>query len=128
MSDLVGFLRDQLDEEERDAGLAMAALLPARMLTGGEQVTVPVERVLRQLPKELAQHIARHDPPAVLADVASRRQILADHRMTQAEAVTEDDSLFWEECRECGGEWPCRTVRRLAARYERLPGFKDEWR
>ena len=63
-----------------------------------------------------AAHIALHDPQAVLADVAAKRAILAQHA----------------ECCDCPGPsrihgGSCRTLLALASGLRHMPGFRQEW-
>lgn len=51
---------------------------------------------------DLVNHIARHDPARVLADVAIKRNLLELHA---------DRNGY---CNECGGAWPCLTLQYIA--------------
>ncbi len=79
-----------------------------------------------------AEHIARHDPAHVLADVDAKRQVIAEHYCP--------DDLDIDEKPHCGfcdkalvmndrqGEWPCRHLRLLALPYADHPDYRAEWR
>jgi hypothetical protein len=113
VDDLIGWFREQLDEEERDARLAdtgqrweatvdLAACGPG-VRTCPETVGDPgewsrdVNYVVWRCDDEQdgcpeaargwsaeARHIARHDPARVLAEVEVKRRILADHARSQS--------------------------------------------
>jgi hypothetical protein len=91
-----------------------------------------------------AEHIARHDPARVLAEVVAKRRILALHE-------PELDRVQWrrdETCYRCsrctgGGReyeqvhgvmltelsvWPCLTVMLLAVPYAAHPDYDPAWR
>ncbi len=149
MDDFVGWLRKQLDEDER---IAMAAdvkqgdphwKVSEVMASGGEHFTVrskrdnrPVARVQRldgDDPDEpaaildgaaVSEHIARWDPSRVLAEVAAKRAILGLHGCPEP---------LLEVCDLCTSEWnvvhmPCQTVRWLAVPYADRPGYDEAWR
>jgi hypothetical protein len=78
-----------------------------------------------------AAHIAYWDPARVLADIAAKRAIVAEH------ASTDDGSGVLTVCRVCSYRdiWerysdpaPCRTLRLLAAVYTSHPDFDPAWR
>jgi len=79
-----------------------------------------------------AAHIARNDPAAVLADVAAKRLILAEHQPRSERASWDEDVTICATCRYDGGlDWvayPCPTVRLLASAYASRPGYRSEWR
>ncbi|MFE5582530.1 DUF6221 family protein [Kitasatospora sp. NPDC056531] len=72
-----------------------------------------------------AQHIARHDPAAVLRRVAADRHLLDEHPLKQRLAIGPRMKArpVWV-CATCGGDvredpnaYPCLTVRLLAEGY-----------
>lgn len=74
-----------------------------------------------------ARHIAYWDPARVLADIAVKRSVLAEH---------ESYGGYGEHCRTChhphdqlaaGAPSPCLTVRLLAQPYSGRPGWRQEW-
>lgn len=80
-------------------------------------------------------HIA--DPARVLAEVAAKRAILAVHTLvTRVEFDQDDESVvnggYCDPCHMIDGfpygDWPCDTLKWMAAPYAGRPGFKDEWR
>lgn len=88
MSDIVDFLTARLDDDER-----IAADLIAGPRWRAESNSVwevdDDDQVCRAGTAEDAEHIARHDPARVLADVAAKRAILASHR----EALVEERDM-----------------------------------
>ena len=97
-----------------------------------------------------AAHIARHDPARVLREVDAKRKILAEHpvdadllawSLGAAEVVAGRASPL-SRCMRCTVplpdacededqyervEWPCPTVRALAAVYSDHPDYRQEW-
>jgi hypothetical protein len=69
-------------------------------------------------------HIARHDPARVLAEVEAKRRIVAEHP---------DYGGYGESCATCAesdvdlAPYPCPTLRALASVYRDHPGFREEW-
>jgi hypothetical protein len=71
-----------------------------------------------------AEHIARHDPARVLAEVAAKRRIVQLHGETMLPHVGGGGM-----CRECeSASYPCSTVQHLAAVYADRDGYREEWR
>lgn len=124
MDDLIAFLRARLDEDQAAIRTWAAACwhLEACEDTGG--------------------YLERFDEERMLAEVGAKRKLLDEH---QPVAVT-----YWHVpmCATCidpaadpiddplgsGGPWtpnaeyPCRTVRLLAAPYADHDGYREEWR
>ncbi|MDT9688182.1 DUF6221 family protein [Streptomyces sp. P9(2023)] len=100
MDDLIAFLRARLDEDEQTA----------RAASDGWYLYDP-EQAIAFVPVEDTQHIARHTPARVLAEVDAKRRILND---------------LW------GGPdhedmW-AHHIRLLALPYADHPDYRDEWR
>ena len=75
-----------------------------------------------------AEHIALHDPGIELADIAAKRAILAMHYETELESEPDHDPMG-AGCAECGHfDWPCDTIKHLAAALSHRPGYREEWR
>lgn len=77
---------------------------------------------------EVADHVALHDPAAVLADIAAKRAILDQHRFYLGGGARE------QLCQTCGGEgvmnvvsWPCNTIRLVTSAYAHRDGFDPGW-
>jgi hypothetical protein len=88
--------------------------------------------------------IKAHDPARILAEVAAKRQILAEHGTMWRDIgwLDEERCEAYEElevCARCVPKHshfrtradvpvgPCRTVRLLAAPYRSEPGFDTSW-
>lgn len=132
MDDLVQFLRARLDEDEQTAAAASdGPWTPWRrkaLLHGLGQlehaVTLPGEGVGSRASIATAswmdaEHIARHDPARVLAEVDAKRRIIVDYERYIAERRRAMGG--WYE----GGS-PILTF--LAAVYAEHPDYRDEWR
>jgi hypothetical protein len=127
VNDLIAFLRAQLDEDERaarDAGgrnwgrEAYGCVVDAAdngLIVYGEGTPS----------REQADHIARHDPVRVLADVSAKRQILNEHRVIDGRchvctAIHDGHARRFRA--------PCPTLRLLALPYADHPDYREEWR
>lgn len=151
--DLVEFLRSRLDEDETAASAANVKQgdpdwwVSPVLITAGEHYTVrscrdsrPIARVQRLDGDEgepagildgaaVAEHIARHDPARVLAEVEAYRRIVELHQR-------DPDWSGWsgDWCRTCGTaseyptDWPCETLRLLALPYAEHPDYDESWR
>jgi hypothetical protein len=97
MSDLVAWLRERLDEDER--AWEMVAARDVAMLLLGEPLA-----------------------PRMLAEVAAKRAILDLHEPYESERV--GGQSCWA-CNRDG--WPCETVRLLAQPFAGRPGWREEW-
>lgn len=69
-----------------------------------------------------ADHIARHNPARVLAEVAAKRCIIAEHPWRR-----EPDWSSGRQCRQCATEHPCTTLRLLALPYAAHADYRAEW-
>lgn len=78
-ADLVQFLRDRLYEDERQANAATTfAAASWSIETSGIVTTGPDDDVYTN-DREVAAHIARHDPARVLREVEAGRRVLRAH-------------------------------------------------
>jgi hypothetical protein len=128
IDDLIAWLKAQLDEDERLAR------------TADDEVVDWVGSDTDEHGEPAAgQHIRRHLPTRVLADVAAKRAVLDEHAVLD-NGTGKLDSRY---CRRCfaiegynadvldSGEglpvW-CLTVRLLAQAYADRPGYREEWR
>lgn len=158
--DLVAFLRARLDEDEQVARAAtsgrwrwdldggayeddplgtatqewgsrgpdlMSGDEPVIGATGYDASNVIVKRAD-------ANHIARHDPARVLAEVEAKRRIIELHRATDgldcASCANWGDVTHDRDYGEMGShEWyPCSTLRFLTLPYAGYPDYQDAWR
>ncbi|MFH9403281.1 DUF6221 family protein [Streptomyces sp. NPDC017638] len=144
MDELVQWLGEQLDEDERIAQEASGWLKPAAHwsldewfgretphsliaqgsprlpVAGGHFTADPV-------PTVQGEHIVRHDPARVLHEIDAKRRLLELHAPDQMEYVDGDVCMV---CDVRGEEpfYPCATVRLLALPYAGRPGYREEWR
>ena len=70
-----------------------------------------------------AEHIARHDPARALREIASKRAILELHA---------NGTPGVDYCKSCWDgntplDWPCPTLRALAAVHADHPDYEPEW-
>jgi hypothetical protein len=65
-------------------------------------------------PKAMTEHIARHDPHRVLADVAARRTLL-DEALAWGHQREDDDWYSCAQARDEDGEWACSNDARAGA-------------
>jgi hypothetical protein len=105
-SDLVAFLRARLDEDEQ---VAVAA--------GRKWSGIRVESYSEREP----EHVARHDPARVLAEVVAKRRIVAEYTLWSDNPGGEMREYGYEE----GLEF---ALRYLALPYASHPEYRaDEW-
>jgi hypothetical protein len=126
MDDLVEFLRDRLDEDEAAAKAADGDEIEATpSLWGTKYLTLRGDhddRHTTELPAELSDHIARHDPARILAEVAAKRQLLekyaevADNDINEMEYAHGYANAFGE------------AVRLLALPYAYHLDYDEAWR
>ena len=134
MNDLIAWLRAQLDEDER---LARAAQIDELVWQSGPGVSYDTQGWVRAVSNDdswmicethtraQSDHIARHDPARVLAEVEAKRAILDLH-----------DSDGGHECVGPADAWgtatihaqTCPTLRLLAQPYADRHGYREEWR
>lgn len=114
MQDLIDWLRGVLDDDETIAREATRGPWTVQR-QGLEAIVSPgvaMDREEGGVSVQDATHIARHDPAAVLADVAAKRAILELHK-----------DAGMGDCAHASD--PCPTLRALASAYR--PGWKQEW-
>ncbi|MGY5127323.1 DUF6221 family protein [Streptomyces nigrescens] len=119
---LVAFLRARLDEEEVAAHTAPAGPWHA----DGDSVYAshPADLVVEYAYNDGAEHIARHDPARVLAEIEAKRAIVDQYAEVQ-EMDREDAEPEFAYGRAVGlGE----AVRLLALPYQEHPDYRPEWR
>jgi hypothetical protein len=87
-----------------------------------------------------AEHITRHDPARVLAEVEAKRELIDEHAEYEWAETIESEPVGQGLCRKCA-DWdnvdydgpphepyPCDTLRLLALPYADAPGYREEWR
>lgn len=141
--DLVQFLRTRLDEDERaarDAGgkpwaweqhygdMCNDPTCEYGELATDDTVLMDVHGYDVKAPWQGADHIARHDPARVLAEVDAKRQVVEMHGQAH-ECVSYDwvskeiNTCMWVDADEV-----CTTLRLLALPYADHPDYREEWR
>lgn len=83
-------------------------------------------KVTTELDAELAVHVALHDPQRILADVAFKRRLLAEHEPSLVAAVEGSEVTPMTVCRVDGDT--CPFTQGLAALDHEHPDFKESWR
>ncbi|MFT2014619.1 DUF6221 family protein [Streptomyces sp. 796.1] len=145
MDDLVQWLREQLDEDERVARAATERQPYDQWDAVGDDREGETARTfwsvvhiasMERTPaaRDLATFIAAQDPARVLREVDAKRRLLDLHHVVGG-WEGEDGNGLGHGCEECGhsmeysgqGGW-CETVRVLALPYADRPGYHPEWR
>lgn len=122
MDDLVQFLRARLDEDEqaaRRAGDSFRQIGETGVIVATEGDRA--EECASANWAGIAEHIVRHDPARVLAEVEAKRELLADYER------------FVAERRRMMGGWdsypePSPVLTAFATVYADHPDYRPEWR
>jgi hypothetical protein len=134
--DMVQFLRDRLDDDEQTARQATDGPWIAEVSGETGRCVIPVdaqstrEYVARtQLYAAVfdAEHIARHDPARILADIDAKRQII-DKCEPPLVDVTGPEDTDRQFIPGEGPAWGEPVLRLLALTYADHPDYRDEWR
>lgn len=132
--DLVDFLRARLAEDERLAKAAISDARtppnwrgvqgPGRWITDGPVVVGDDMTIYDEGGHDEAQaeHIARHDPAHVLADVEARRRIV-EHCSATIGAAGEPPGIDHDDIPAIE-----RVLRLLALPHADRPGYRAEWK
>ncbi|HEY9414308.1 MAG TPA: DUF6221 family protein [Pseudonocardia sp.] len=116
--DLVAWLREQLDEDER---IAREANQPGERWFASGDPSVNLHA--------LTAHAQRWNPARAVAEVEAKRRIIARHGMLEVFGT--------KVCAYCAtlqgqrpgnGYWPCPEILDAALPYADRPGYRDEWR
>jgi hypothetical protein len=91
-------------------------------LMSGDDVVIACEGQLVMFGTADAEHIALHDPAAVLADIAAKRAIITDHQSGSCAMCWTSPNDPPERERTY-----CRTVKLLATAYANRPGWDPSW-
>lgn len=141
MSELITWLRAQLDEDERVACEATNGPWAAMRQRPDRAVyCVQAAGALNGIPamaishREDAEHIARHDPARVLAEVAAKRALIERGdtlfcECDQGDSPPADPETGWTV--ELPHHFDCtayRIAQVLAQPYAGREGWRDEWR
>jgi hypothetical protein len=124
--ELVDFLRARLDEDESTARAADGDAIEATPLHEGVAYLTlrgdHTDRYTGELPAPLADHVARHDPARVLADIEADRALIRDYVESEAALGVAPD--MWDVGRVEGLRVALRTH---AARYAKHEDYIEEW-
>ncbi|WP_435112373.1 DUF6221 family protein [Nocardiopsis synnemataformans] len=133
MDDLIAWLRQQLDDDERAARAVPVnehCVPPAHWSVStydpdkGRVVMGTADDFALPTP-EHAQYVARFDPAAVLADIAAKRAVLL---VCSASLVSTVPTSSFVRGQDDGyREAMTEAVRYLASAYRHRPGWKNEW-
>jgi hypothetical protein len=148
VDELVQWLREQLDEDERTARAASHVLRngahwsldewqgreqPHSLIAQGtaEQPVALGHFTADPVPTEQAEHIVTWDPARVLREIDAKRRLVDLHAKDE----------YYDGCVICdngnnscgcmsGWHWkyPCDTLKILALPYADRPGYQDDWR
>ncbi|MGW3428902.1 DUF6221 family protein [Streptomyces melanosporofaciens] len=130
MDELVRWLGEQLDEDERIARAVEDRSAPwdgQWMADGNSAVRTYNGHVLfyrhgsGPLKPGLTDHVAEWDPARVLREIDAKRNILEEHRPSELAVYAPHG------CPMCH-KWPCPTIRWMASVYADRPGYHNEWR
>jgi hypothetical protein len=140
MDNLVQFLHARYDEDEQAAHAAKGG--PWHTDGGSVYATHPTDEVVDYT--ESGEHIARHDPARVLAEVDAKRRRLARHTPERRRLALDDadgtTSMAFLICTSCTPNrvirreeqdivvWPCPDLLDDAAVHADHPDYRDEWR
>lgn len=139
--DLVAFLRARLDEDEQAAREAAGEVEESSWIGSQESghpwryqnqgvwgehdgLCAEAPRVADTDRRAIQDHIARHDPDRVLAEVAAKRALVDDYAEV-AELDTEDAEPEFAYGRAAGLGI---AVRLIAAAYAAHPDYREAWR
>ncbi|MGW3191619.1 DUF6221 family protein [Streptomyces ardesiacus] len=128
MVDLVEWLREQLDEDERTARatiwdgsgnkLDWELIASATIDVGGDEFYVG--------DRTIANHMMAWEPARVLREIDAKRRLLDLHREAEDPQEMQD---YCTTCEVTGNYpyFPCQTLRLLALPYADRPGYRPEW-
>lgn len=134
MSDLIDFLRAQLDEDERDA---RAAYLPnfkwyvedrAVQLAPIQDCDCGADAWLPANTKADAYHISRHDPARVLREVEAKRETIRLYEDTLETIEMLKSHGQKSDAHAVAAESYLNVIRRDAAVYADHPDYNEAWR
>ncbi|MGE5829800.1 MAG: DUF6221 family protein [Micromonosporaceae bacterium] len=139
MTDLVAWLRNQLDEDERVANSATSGPWDNNDPMTRDAVRAPAVdnwvadcryEQMGPFAVDNATHIARWHPPRALAEVEAARRILDLHEIRRVtdefEGKIRPEPIVW--CDSCDEPTWCPTLRLLALPYADQPGYREEWK
>ena len=84
-------------------------------------------------PPGVLAHLVRYDPARALREIEAKRRIIARHYMVTDDCIDGDGieraAFICHECDNFGksDNWPCPTVRALAAIWSDHPDYDQSW-
>jgi len=134
VNDLVEFLRARLDEDEQAARAALPGPWRTdhnfdqglRIMDGSGLVITWTPSFYERGPAD-AEHIARHDPARVLAEVEAKRWLIERHYRRRAPNWDRPGHVGYE-CAQCANEYPCPTLAILVIPYADHADYRAEWK
>ena len=130
MDDLARFLRDRLDEDKRQAEAAMTYAAADWFIETSGIVTTGPDGDAYTDDREVAAHIARHDPARVLAEVDVKRRAL-DEYVATGEAMDQafrDNNTAGYNSASAERKVLERIIRREATVHADHPDYREGWR
>lgn len=129
MGDLVEWLREQLDEDDRIArGTGQPGTSWQGLEMDGELRDDANAGTVAYIPRaETRAHIARHDPARVLRETEAKRRTIALCEPPLVDVTGPQDT----ERQFIPGEgppWGLDVLKLLALPYADRPGYRDDWR
>ena len=129
-NELIEFIKARLDEDEQAArAVGSNAIDATEGMWGTKYLTLHgdhPDRHTAELPAELADHIARHDPARALREVEAKRRVLARHTgCGTGIGYCDDGGHAWDDE---DGPRGCADLADLVAVYSDHPQFREEWR
>ena len=126
-AEMMAWLREQLDAEER----------AARVIAGpGDRWQADYVDPYGYMDQSVREHILRHNPTRVLAEVAAKRAILDLHSPTSDRMGLDETTWTYGDidpaCSTCGASdyarpWPCETIKALTRSFAGQPGWREGW-
>lgn len=124
--DLTAFLHARLNEDEQAARAAEADIASWGGTWEAFTDTLWKRTVIEA--DAICDHIARHDPARVLAEVNAKRRIIDEHPILTAWKVCTRCSDFYDTAPISRIYGPCPTLRLLALPHAGHPDYRQEWR
>jgi len=125
VSDIVGFLRARLDEDEQMARAAESKEWEGTCAVLDERgAYVAVGPYAGDMDKGSVAHIARWDPARVLAEVEAKRRIVELHPRVESRLMP---GKFSDYCDGCHAPWPCPTLQALVQPYADHLDYEPAW-
>ena len=128
MDDLVQFLRARLDEDEKTARHATQGPWVDELghpIRGGYELRFIIAQ---QAQRWNSQHIARHDPARVLAEVEAKRQIIDECAYWIGKINSSATDKYPYPNLAERGEVVLPVLTLLALPYADHPDYRDTWR